>query len=145
MSLLLQQQPSVFGVVTFPTLLIDERSFPTTNYGNNAERDEAHNPAAALHNSVIPQNKWNLSIRYSLKWEKTTFLPQQLFQVLLFLAPLLRSNHFRFSSEQQLPTTQDSPDIIQSFRYSVEHSRNDILRKFIFQKHFVHFHNCMGN
>lgn len=32
-------------------------SFPTTNYGNNVARDEVHNSAAALHNSLIPQNK----------------------------------------------------------------------------------------
>lgn len=32
-------------------------SFPTTNYGNNAARDEVHESAAALHSSLIPHNK----------------------------------------------------------------------------------------
>lgn len=32
-------------------------SFPTTNYGNNAARDEVHKSAAALHSALIPHNK----------------------------------------------------------------------------------------
>lgn len=32
-------------------------SFPTTNYGNNAARDEVHKSAAALKSSLIPHNK----------------------------------------------------------------------------------------
>lgn len=107
--------------------------FPTTNYGNNAERDEAHNPAAALHNSLIPQNKWDLSIRYSLKWRKTTFLLQQLFQVLLFLALLLRSNHFLLLRAATTNNIRHSHDIIQLFSGT-----------FIFQKHFIQFQNCIG-
>ena len=85
-------------------------SFPTTYYGNNTARDEEHNPAAALHGSLIPWREWILNARYSFKWkEKTAFLPLwPLHMAWLFALLAWRQNdHFLQSGKEGASPTEE--------------------------------------
>lgn len=81
--------------------------FPTTNYGNNAERDEEHNSAAALQNFLIPQ--------VELQRERQPSSPTSLSE---------RDNCWRFCREDKLffflfssttSNTGQNHELIQSF------------------------------